>query len=343
MRGFFETVQALNAGGQNVAVTVLEGEYAGEKAVFSDKKLIWKSRETGFFSQYSDAVFENLKCSIEEKCGTRLFCDVLGQEKRLVICGGGHVSIPVIRIGTMMGWHVTVLEDRPKFADDARRAGADTVICMPFEEGLAQIKGSSETYFVILTRGHRYDQTCLGEIVKKEHAYIGMIGSRKRSAIVKANLIKSGCDKAVLEELASPIGMNIGAETPEEIGVSIMAEIIEVKNKKNRTGGYSKEILNMLLSEEEKDIRKVLVTIVGRRGSAPRSVGTKMLVLEDGRLIGTIGGGCVEAEVQRTALRMMHEEAAIKICHVDMSESDAEDEGMVCGGTIEVVLEVCGS
>lgn len=93
--------------------------------------------------------------------------------------------MPVIKIGIMMGWEVTVLEDRPKFADNARRAGASHVICEPFEEGLGKVPGSSDTYFVIVTRGHRYDQVCLEKIAEKEHAYIGMIGSRRRTTLVK--------------------------------------------------------------------------------------------------------------------------------------------------------------
>ena len=96
----------------------------------------------------------------------RLFCDCLGGEKRLVICGGGHVSMPVIQLGAMMEFTVTVLEDRPLYANNARRAGAHQVICDSFENGLDQTKGSKDTYFIILTRGHRYDQICLERIAK---------------------------------------------------------------------------------------------------------------------------------------------------------------------------------
>ena len=131
--------------------------------------------------------------------------------------------MPVIKIGIMMGWEVTVLEDRPKFADNARRAGASHVICEPFEEGLDKVPGSSDTYFVIVTRGHRYDQVCLEKIAEKEHAYIGMIGSRRRTTLVKKLLEEQGTDKAVLDAVYTPIGLDIGAETPEEIGVAIMA------------------------------------------------------------------------------------------------------------------------
>ena len=88
----------------------------------------------------------------------------------------------VIQLGAMMEFTVTVLEDRPLYANNARRAGAHQVICDSFENGLDQTKGSKDTYFVILTRGHRYDQICLERIAKMPHAYIGMIGSRRTSA-----------------------------------------------------------------------------------------------------------------------------------------------------------------
>lgn len=88
----------------------------------------------------------------------------------LVICGGGHVSIPMITIGKILGFYVSVLEDRPLFANHARRAGADQVICDTFYEALQQIEGSADTYFVVVTRGHRYDTECLRSILKKENA-----------------------------------------------------------------------------------------------------------------------------------------------------------------------------
>ena len=189
----------------------------------------------------------------------------------------------------MLGFEVTVLEDRPKFADHVRKAGADNVICAPFKEGLAKIGGDSDTWFVIVTRGHRYDAECLEIIVEKQNAYIGMMGSKRRVAIVKDQLEKKGIDREDLERVHTPIGLKIKAETPEEIAVSIMAEIIEVKNSREKAGGYSK----------------------------------------------------VESEVMQKALLMMRKgEPVFQLCKVDMTADDAEEEGMVCGGVVEVMLEM---
>lgn len=332
---------------RNMVATVIDGEALGQKALFSDGLLICETKESGYFSGHAETVWN--VASDKDQCkkglitldGRRIYCDWLGQDIHLVICGAGHVSIPVIQIGLMMGCEVTVLEDRPQFADNARRAGATTVICESFEQGLSQVEGSSNTYFVIVTRGHRYDQTCLELIAGKKHAYIGMIGSRARVAKVKETALLNGCDKSVLDQLYSPIGLSINAETPVEIGVAIMAEIIEVKNKKMRSSGYSKDILHAILKPEEKTGRNVLVTIVARKGSAPREVGTKMLVTPEGRCIGTIGGGCMESEVLQIAFQMLRSDSEkSQLFHVDMTGTDAEEEGMVCGGVIDVLLEV---
>ena len=99
--------------------------------------------------------------------------------------------------------------------------------------------GRSDSWFVIVTRGHRYDRICLEQILHKTSAYVGMMGSRRRMAIVKEQLEESGIARETLDEVHTPIGLKIGAETPEEIAVSVMAEIIQVKNSRQKGGGYS--------------------------------------------------------------------------------------------------------
>ena len=269
-----------------------------------------------------------------------IFRERVGRTPKLYICGGGHVSIPIIRMGNMLGFNVTVLEDRPKFADHARQAGADQVFCLPFEEALAGIAGDSDSWFVIVTRGHRYDTICLERILAKRYAYVGMMGSRRRTAIVKDQLVQKGVSREVLEGVHTPIGLKIGAQTPEEIAVSVMAEIIQVKNSRQKSGGYSEEMLRAVLEETQR--KMVLATIISRKGSAPRDVGTKMLIREDGSTVDTIGGGCVESEIIQKALLMMRENTPdFAICRVDMTADAAEDEGMVCGGMVEVMMELC--
>ena len=337
----YERIEEANPNQHNLVLKVLDGDEIGQSALISDHKLVWESEEVGFFSRHLEEVEQMNENGIKELDGVRLFGEILSHEKKIVICGGGHVSIPVIKIGRMIGCKVTVLEDRPKFADHARIAGANQVICEPFEQGLEKIEGDEDAFFVIVTRGHRYDQECLRCICRKKHAYIGMIGSRRRVAMVKQTMLDEGADPEIINQVYTPIGLSIGAETPEEIAVAIMAEIIEVKNKRQkRNSGYSEDIIETILYDKDK-AKKVLATIVSRKGSAPRTTGTKMLICPDGRCVGTIGGGCAESNILQKALTMLHmNEEKAKICRVDMTGSDAEDEGMVCGGIIDVLLEM---
>lgn len=321
MSGFYRQLkEALESEqGDIYTETILCGKNAGEKRILSGHDL------------------ENTRTT-ESESGRDVFRERIGRQPKLIICGAGHVSVPIIKMGKMLGFAVTVLEDRPRFADNARAAGADTVICEAFEKALEGIHGDSDSWFVIVTRGHRYDTICLENILHKTYAYVGMMGSRRRVAIVKDQLEESGISRETLDAVHTPIGLKIGAETPEEIAVSVMAEIIQVKNSREKGGGYSGEMLGALVSEEGR--KKVVATIVSRKGSAPRSVGTKMLIFEDGTTVDTIGGGCVESEIMQKALLMMRAgEPRFQVCRVDMTSDAAEDEGMVCGGVVEVMME----
>lgn len=269
------------------------------------------------------------------------------QYDKIIVCGAGHVSMPIIRMGKMLGFHVTVLEDRPLYADHAREAGADTVICDAFTTALELVKGGLDAYFIVVTRGHRYDLECLRSILYQESAYVGMMGSRVRSGEVRKTLIAEGFSKEIVERLHSPIGLPIGGETPEEIAVSVMAEIVQVREqiRKQRKpdphipGEYTQEILEAVLAEDER--KRCLATIIMRKGSAPRSIGTKMVIFEDGICAGTIGGGCVEAEVVQEALHMLRQaEKERRILHINMLPEQAEEEGMVCGGLVDIALEL---
>ena len=164
MENLYEKIEELNPNSRNTIATVIEGNSAGEKALFSDSRLIWESASQGFFTAHSAAAAGNSQEGLTVIEGNTVFYELLGREKRIIICGGGHVSIPIIQLGLMIGCPVTVLEDRPQFAEHARQAGATKVICDSFENGLAQIPGDTDTFFIIVTRGHRSDQLCLKQI-----------------------------------------------------------------------------------------------------------------------------------------------------------------------------------
>ncbi len=335
----YQKLQELNPNSEIFLYTIVSGNDCGAKLLVSDGTIIHSLGPAGWLTQNLPLLCSYRDSGTYAVDGRAVYVEKVGHGAKIVICGGGHVSMPVISIGQMIGCHVTVIEDRPKFANNARSRGADRVICQPFETALAGIEGDTDTFFVIVTRGHRYDKECLRAIARKPHAYIGMIGSRRRVAMVKNALEEEGISAQVLDRVYTPIGLNIGAETPEEIGVAIMAEIIQVKNSRNRTIGFSRDLMQSLTEEDPS--HKVLATITRRKGSAPREIGAKMLIKGDGTCIGTIGGGCAESDVvSYAAARLSSGEPISELYHVDMTQSDdAEEEGMVCGGVIDVFLE----
>lgn len=340
MQDLYQTIRQYTGRGACMAATILNGEEMGGKIFFCDKKLIWKTEGLEIPWEYLERLRDTSESGLCACGPLKVFVEHFGGRDRLVICGAGHVSMPVIRIGKMLGFHVTVLEDRPDFADHAKEMGADAVLCGSFEEGLEQIRGGGSVYFVIVTRGHRYDLLCLKAILEKEHAYVGMMASRKRVAAAKRQLEEEGVRQEDLDGLHAPIGISIGAETPEEIAVSIMAEIIRCREQKKQTEGYREEILDALDLTDSKNSQAVLAEIVWRKGSAPRKIGTKMVIAQDGTLTGTIGGGCVEAEIIRAARQMCLEETLDhQVKEVDLTGESAGGEGMVCGGRQLIYLE----
>lgn len=340
---FYKKIAKRNQAKENILATVIDGPHIGEKIYFCGSTVVCALPEEGFLANIDRAFLESVQNGRIEADGEQIFCEQIRNHPLMVICGGGHVSIPVIRLAKMTGFQVTVLEDRRQFADYARNAGADQVICKPFPDAMAQINGTPDTYFVIVTRGHRYDTICLRAAIQKPHAYIGMMGSRKRTGLVKQQLAAEGIAQALLEQVHTPIGLPIGAQTPEEIAVSVLAEIIQKKNGYRQHAAFtsfSGEMLAYLTGEQGAGIKKVLSMIVFRKGSAPREVGTKMLILEDAKTVGTIGGGYAEHAIVRAALGMMQKDEKHKLMQVDMTGKEAEDAGMVCGGTMEVYLEL---
>lgn len=171
------------------------------------------------------------------KCGgdVQLFIEVFKEKPQLIIVGAGHVGRALCRIASMLDFDITVIDDRKEWANRDRFPGASNIIV---EKDMAKIFESiqtgNNTYVVIATRGHMHDKEALAAALKRETRYIGMIGSPRKVKEVFAQLMGEGFQKEVLERVYSPIGLDIGGETPEEIAVSIIAEILMVKY--NRSG-----------------------------------------------------------------------------------------------------------
>jgi xanthine dehydrogenase accessory factor len=169
---------------------------------------------------------------------SRFFIAPLNNYGTVYIFGAGHVSQKLALLTSLVGFRTVILDDREEFANRGRFPGADEIIVLKNNQtALEEFHADPESYFVIVTRGHLHDQVILKQVLNLDSVYVGMIGSkRKRDEIYKA-LEKEGIERIKLENVHSPIGLTIGAESPEEIAVSITAELIQtrVNHLKSRT------------------------------------------------------------------------------------------------------------
>jgi len=169
--------------------------------------------------------------TLESEAGpVEIFVEVQQRPPTLLIVGAGHVAQPLAEIGSLCGFQVRVLDDRAQFATTERFPTAAQVIVADYGEGLRRFLLDRDTSVVLVTRGHSHDVHCLLEILDRPVAYIGMIGSKRRiRAVFQLLQEEQGVPGEKLARVYSPIGFDIGAETPAEIAVAIMAEIIQVR------------------------------------------------------------------------------------------------------------------
>ncbi len=147
----------------------------------------------------------------------------------LYIFGAGHVSQYVSRVATMVDFNVTVIDDREEFANRERFPEAERVIVDDFTHVFDQLSFHGNEYVVILTRGHKHDALVLEQVMKRPHGYVGMIGSKRKTRMVMDYMRQQGFDDKMLESVYAPIGIAINSETPQEIAISIAAELIKVR------------------------------------------------------------------------------------------------------------------
>jgi len=208
---------------------------AGQKAIVPDNGPLeskWGDErlELAVKALAQEAINGKTPGLVEITPGIQVFFDLILPELKLIVCGAGHIAIPLSRFARDVGFRVTVLDDRDDFAHRARFPGCD-VIAADFAVTLRDLNLNHSTFVVVITRGHEHDADCLMEILKKETAYIGLIGSRRRVRFVLEMLEKQGIAKKRLQQVFTPIGTPIGAESPEEIALSIIAELVCVRRK----------------------------------------------------------------------------------------------------------------
>lgn len=262
---------------------------------------------------------------------------------RLILLGGGHVAKALCAFAAMLDYAVTVCDDRPAFANRERFPEAERVICDSFDVAIRALSVRPSDAVCVMTRGHRWDKLCLDTVFAgPQPAYLGMIGSHRRTAGLRQTLLEEGVDTARVEALHAPVGLPIGAVTPAEIAVSICAELIAHRasgRKPDEDGVLGQTLaelpmLEFLACSEEP---KAVLTAISATGSTPAKPGAMMAVGKLGSVFGTVGGGCAEAAAMARARRLIGTGGS-ELFRVDLTNEDAADQGMVCGGTLTLLL-----
>jgi len=164
-------------------------------------------------------------------CGgdTEVFIEPIMSAPTLYIFGGGHIALPLATMAKLLDFKIVVIDDRPEFANPQRFPEAEQTLVEDYNTVFPKLKINKSSYIVIVTHGHKGDEVVLEEAVAAKTKYIGMIGSRTKTKTVFSHLLAKGISQGVLDKVHAPVGLTIHAETPEEIAVSILAEIIQVK------------------------------------------------------------------------------------------------------------------
>lgn len=230
-----EIVRAVEGGPPVAIVTLLVREgrslrHAGRVFVGADGGLRGSLGDADLDARAREAGARQLEhgtprlMSLDE--GRDLLIDPVAGRPRLVIAGGGHVALAIARQAMLLDFDVTVLEDRPEFADPQRFEGA-TVLLGDVPESLGRLDYGWSSFIVIATRGHKLDADCVLAAVRTPARYIGLLGSRRKTILIAEMLREEGIPENRIEAVRAPVGLDLGGRTPGEIALSVMAEITQ--------------------------------------------------------------------------------------------------------------------
>ena len=196
------------------------------------ERLVQDEAKSLFEDGGSKTIERNL-ASLGMQCGgsTVIFLECLQRHPHLYIFGAGNIGTSLAEMAKHIEFHVTVIDDRVEFANKSRLPFADEVINGNFPSTIEQLHFDDETYIAIMTYGHNYDYEIVERIITRPHKYIGLVASRKKAQTFVSRLTKLGIEPGLIDAIHSPVGLDIGAETPQEIAVSILAELVRVKNQ----------------------------------------------------------------------------------------------------------------
>lgn len=211
------------------------GELTVERSlILEDALLIGPFPESSELQEIlSEKGTEQSVTALLELEGRRFLVDAVKPAKTVYLIGGGHISKEVAPLAHKASFRTVVIDDRPEFADPLRFPDADVFVCPDTGFPLEGFKIDENSYLIIITRGHGFDREALAQALETPAAYIGMIGSRKKRNQIYTALREEGVTEDELQRVHCPIGLPIGAETPFEIAVSIVAEIIRHRAQKS--------------------------------------------------------------------------------------------------------------
>lgn len=187
--------------------------------------------------------------------GAQLFVEAYTTPPHLVLMGGGHISKALAPIARNLGFRIYVLDDRPEFANPQRFPEAEKTIVGSYATGLAELPVNPNTYIVIATRGHRFDDMATEAAARSAAGYVGLIGSKRKSLLIFQTLFRNGVSEERIASIRAPVGLDIGGRMPEEIAISIMAEVLAVRY--GASGGPMQMEQRLLAKAKEKAAVKV--------------------------------------------------------------------------------------
>lgn len=333
---FFEEIKKVNKSGRFYLIISAENDnMIGLKAYKTDDKIIISDEK---YKTDILAIINNI--SIEKQPKTykiddklSIFSEYISDKPTIVLCGAGHISKCVYNYAITLGFDIIIIDDRYEFANKENFPKAKEILCTDFEDAINSIK-SDNSYYVIVTRGHVHDGLCASKILNKNKKYVGMIGSKRKVLIIKNHLKKLGFSEEEINQINAPIGLDIGAETPEEIAISIMAEIISYRRKEKFQSFIDDDVINFIATTTEKVSFSM---ILEKNGSIPRGGGSKMAISQTGEIVGSIGGGAIEFDAINQCKKF--ENKIPSIYEYSMTNDDASREGMSCGGKALVYIE----
>jgi xanthine dehydrogenase accessory factor len=225
-------VSALSKGGRAVVVTEANWEEGPHKALFAGDQVIGRTSPD---MRGAAAAFDS-RSELPALAGQILTEPLIGKP-RLVVFGGGHVGARVVDAAAFAGWRVTVVDDRAEFADAARHPSAEATVVCDYHDLPPTLGIDADTYVVVATRGHQHDAVVVDQLARLETRYLGMLGSRRKVVLTWKLLEEQGISRARLDQIHAPVGLSIGADTPEEIAISVVAELVATRRSGSRRRG----------------------------------------------------------------------------------------------------------